>query len=259
MMWTDIKQIYSSIWAFALACPILFAIPVVVEFIQHAVEMQAGMYTGPEGAIAAENEPSRMQFGMLKVLSLLLPGYWLVRFMMFDRSAILARSIQWPAIGLFAVLFALNGAMSAFTLFGPDVSALLGLEDTAETTFNVVSAIVLQIITIYLFAWFVAWPLGNGAIGPFRSAQIMQGSFFYSVGLFLAGVLPLMVVHYALSAAAIITGGPAFDWTIMAVDSAVVGFLALSMVASSVIAARNAASRKGVSLLPEGTDKPQTA
>lgn len=258
-MWTDIKQIYSAIWAFALACPILFAIPILVEFLQHAIEMQAGMYAGPDGAIAAENDPLRMRFGFLKVLSLLLPGYWLVRFMMFDRSATKARAIEWPAVGLFAMLFVLNGALSAFSLFGPDVSEVLGLEDTAATAFSIVIGVSLQIITIYLFAWFVAWPLGNAAIGPFRSAQIIYGRFLYTAALFVAGFLPLMLLHYALSAVAILTGGPSTDWIIMVLDSIVVGFLALSMVASSVLAAKRAADRRGVSLLPEGANRSQIA
>jgi hypothetical protein len=47
-------------------------------------------------------------------------------------------------------------------------------------------------------------------------------------------------------------GASTFDWTQMAVDSIVAGFLALTMAASSVAAVRHAAERAGLSLLPNG-------
>ncbi|HEV2596974.1 hypothetical protein [Sphingopyxis sp.] len=73
-MRTDIASIYRGAWAFAFACPLLFLIPVLVEFAQHVVEWRAGMYDGIAGAKAAEADPLRLQFGFAKTLAILLPG-----------------------------------------------------------------------------------------------------------------------------------------------------------------------------------------
>lgn len=252
-MWNDIKGVYTSAWAFAWACPLLFLVPVLVEFAQHVVEMQAGMYVDEAGAIAAEADPLRLQFGFVKTLALLLPGYWHVRFIMYGHDAARARALEWPAVGLFAVIFALSGVQSWLGLFAPSLGEWLGFAGGAATVFATAQAIVLQVVSIYLFAWFIAWPLGNASFGPVRSFKVMHGSFWYAVGLFIAAFLPLMILHYGLSALAILTGGPALDWAVLALDAVVVGFLALNLAGATAYAARHAANRKNVALLPEQT------
>ena len=255
-MWDDIKSIYGSAGAFALACPLLFLIPVLVELAQHVVEIRAGMYLGPEQAQAAEGDQMRLYFGFAKTIALTLPGYWFVRYVMFDRSAAGARAVEWPAAGLFGVILLVMALQSWLALFAPSLAETIGLSGTASTVFSVVETIVLQIVTIYLFAWMVAWPLGKAAIGPIRSIGVMHGSFWYALGLFVGAFLPLMVVHYALAATAILTGGPALDWALMALDSIVVGFLALNLAGATVYATRHAAGRKGIALLPPDRAEP---
>lgn len=93
-MKTDIADIYRSAWAFALACPLLFLIPALVEFAQHIVEWQGGMYDGIADAKAAETDPLRLQFGFAKTLALLLPSYWLSRYILFGNDAARARRIE---------------------------------------------------------------------------------------------------------------------------------------------------------------------
>lgn len=56
IMWPEIKEAYRSGWSFALAFPLLFAVPVLIEFIQHVIEIRIGMYVdfdahGPQTAI----------------------------------------------------------------------------------------------------------------------------------------------------------------------------------------------------------------
>lgn len=253
MLKSEIKSIYSWGWAFAFACPVLFSIPVLVEFAQHVVEMQGGMYTSPKGAAAFADDPLRMQFGFAKVLALLLPGYWLTRFALFGNDAPAARRVEWPAVGLWSVIFMLGAGQAYWGLFGSPWSQLLGIiDDTVAGAMNASASLVGSVLGIYLMAWGVAWAVGNASIGPLQSIRIMHGSFWRTVVLFIAGTLPLMAVHYALGYAAIHFGAPAFDWTLMAVDSIVTGFLALTMAASSVAAVRHAAERAGLSLLPNG-------
>ena len=230
-------------------------IPVLVEFAQHVVEMQGGMYTSPKGAAAFADDPLRTQFGFAKVVALLLPGYWLTRFVLFGYDAAAARRIEWPAAGLWSVIFALGAGQAYWGLFGSPWSQLLGIADESVAgAINASLSLVGGVMGIYLMAWGLAWAVGNAAIGPLQSIRIMHGSFWRTVVLIIAGTLPLMAVHYALGYAAIHFGAAAFDWTLMVVDSIVTGFLALTVAGSSVAAVRHAAGKSDASLLPAKRD-----
>lgn len=255
-MGTDIRQIYRSAWIFARACPLLFLVPVIVEAAQHVVELNAGMYLGEAGARAAEQDPLRLRFGFAKTLAILLPTYWFTRFVLFGHDPARARSVEWPAIGLWLVIFALSAADMAWSLFGPPLSDLLGLQGTSATSFAIAEGVLTQIVAIYLSVWITAWPLGNARLGPIRSVRIMHGSFWYTVGLMIAGVLPLMAVHYAIAIVAVVWAPPVLDWALMAADAILVGYLALTLTGASIYAARHAADRKGVDLVPEEDLRP---
>ena len=249
-MKTDIKTVYSSAWALAFACPLLFIFPVLVELAQHIVEWRAGMYDGIAGAKAAEGDLLRLQFGFAKTLALLLPGYWFTRYILFGRDAARAARIEWPAVGLWLILFALNGVQQWWALFGPSLTGLIDLSGTAAQWTGYALVLFGTVAGIYFTAWIVAWPLGNAAIGPIRSIRIMTGSFWRTVLLLLAGILPLMIAHYVLSFGAILA--PAFvDLPLLLLDALVVGLLALTMAGSNAVAARHAAAVKGCDLRPE--------
>ena len=127
-MWADIKAIYRNAGRFALAFPLLFLIPVLVEMAQHVVEIQAGMYLNEAGAKAAEGDPVRLWFGFAKTLAIGLPSYWFVRYLLLGDAARAVR-IEWPAIGLWLVVFALSAIQAWWSLFGPEFLAPLGLAE----------------------------------------------------------------------------------------------------------------------------------
>lgn len=247
-MKTDIAAIYRNAWTFARLCPLLFLVPALVELAQHVVEWQAGMYDSIAGAKAAEADALRMQFGFAKTLALLLPGYWFARFILFGGDAARARRIEWPAIGLWLILFAIGALEQWWALFGPPLTGLIGLggESARWTGYGLLVAS--GLLGVYLTAWNAAWAAGNASIGPIRSIGIMAGSFWWTIALTIAGVLPLMIVHYALGFGAIFA--PALlDWPLLILDALAVGFLALTMTGASTIAAQHAAGRKGVDLV----------
>ena len=254
----DIVSIYRTAIAFALACPLLFFIPVAVELAQHIAEIHGGMYDSMDAARATADDPGRMAWGYAKTLALQLPGYWFARYMLSRGDAAFARQLAWPAIGLWLVLFAANAAQLWLALFGPSLGQVFDLAGRAAIVVTILAGSALAIISIYLSAWVAAWPLGNFAIGPLTSIRIMVGSFWRSLALLIAGVLPLMAVHYALGLGAI--GLPAWlVWPMMLADAVVVGFLALTMTGAVAAAARYAAGRKGVSLMPPPTTHPSSA
>lgn len=246
-MWENIKQIYRSSWSFALALPLLFVVPALPEILQHVAEYHLGMYDSLSGAHAAANSGLRLGFGYAKTLALLLPGYWFVRYMAWNGDAARAARLEAPAFPLWLVLFAIGGVLQGLSLFGPPVGSVIGLTGNAATVANVFWAIVVNVISIYFTAWAVAWPLGNASCGPLQSVTVMHGSFWRAVGYMVAGVIPLMAVHYALGLGAI-GRSPWLAWPMLAADVVVVAFLALTMTGSMVVAARDAARRKGYSL-----------
>lgn len=247
-MWGNIRSVYSSGLRAALLFPLLFLIPAVVEFVQHVVEVRSGMYESIAAAKAVEHGSLRMIFGFAKTIALLMPGYWFVRFMAFADQAKAAR-IEQPAFRLWLVLLALQSGFQAYSLFGPPLGSLLGQTGQASKWVGPAIAAIWSIFGLYLTAWFVAWPLGNSAIGPLRSLKIMTGSFWRTLGYAIACILPLMVVHYVLGYLAIALTPRWLDWPILAVDALIVAWLACTMAGSSLVAARHSARDKGIPLV----------
>lgn len=250
-MWDDIKLLYARSRAFALALPILFSIPVLIEFAQHVVEIDLGLYRHGLSAAAAVDQ-RRLALGFAKILAMLLPGYWFVRYMAFGGDADRAKRIERPAATLFGIQFGLQAIAQWLALFGPPVDVLLDLDPRLSGYVSLAIGIGTAVIGVYLIAWLIAWPLGNARIGPIRSIGLMAGSFWRSVGYIVAGTAPLMAVHYALAYAAM--GQPDWlVWPLMAIDAVVVGFLALAGPGASYLAASRAALRGGVTLSDDAT------
>lgn len=249
-MWQDAKAVYRDIWHAALLLPIAFFIPALVEFAQHVVEMNAGMYQGSAAAKLAENDPVRMIVGYAKTLAISVPTYWFIRWLAFRDSA-KAMRIELPAFGLWLVLFAISAVTLALNLFGPPLGPSLGVSGPLGNSFGPTLNGIWSLMGVYLTAWAVAWPLGNSAIGPLRSMNLMAGSFWRTVGYLAFCVLPLMALHYGLGYLAILLAPNWLDWPLLVLDSLVVAGLACGMAGASYIAARYAAQRKDVSLLPD--------
>ena len=68
---------------------------------------------------------------------------------------------------------------------------------------------------LYLAAWAVAWAVGNARIGWLRSAWIMHSAILHAFVLWLVGMLPLMILHYALAIVAVVWTPTAVDWALM--------------------------------------------
>lgn len=223
---------------FLLACPALAAVPVMVELIQHIVEVHLGMYDSLAAAKAADDHPIRMAFGFAKVLSLTLAGYWVMRWLAWRDPALAGRWDR-QAVGLFAGVLAYHSVMAAVQLF------VLPRTGAALAGGFVVGAIFGPLLA----AWGVAAPLGNPVIGPRASIRVMAPRFFWSLSFMLVSILPLMVVHYALGAAAIL-GPKLLLWPALVADALVVGWMAALMIVSAWLAAMRAAGLAGVALVP---------
>lgn len=234
--WNALKATYGGATAFLIACPLLALVPVTFELLQHVIEVQIGMYDSIAAAKAVEHHPLRMGFGMIKVIGLIIPIYWITRFLP-NRDAGFARTLDRHALILFGGFFAVQMAFAVIQLFV--------LPQTAPVL--IASFFGGQIIGCLLVAWGVAAPLGNAAIGPRASAAIMARHIPWTFAFLLIAMLPLMIPHYALAALAMLGPKPLL-WPIMIVDSLLVGWLAAVMAASMYYAATRAAAKRGVDL-----------
>ena len=211
--------------AFMLACPLIAMIPVIGELFQHYVEMGLGMYEGTAGAQAAEASPARMQAGMIKIFTLSVIGYPLVRFLAGGRDAAAARTLEPRAAAMFAVVLFIQLAIAAMDLFAMQGSPAVSLAVFAA----------MLVLTPLLLRWMVAAPLGIW-VSPARSAREMLPSLAWAVVFTFTVMLPLMVVHYGLGIGAIFAPD-ALKWPLLILDSFVVGALAIVIGAGNWIAA----------------------
>ena len=71
-MWTEIRRAYGDSARVALALPLLFALPLVAELIQHVIEYRIGLFESFAAMEATGDHSARMGFGQVKILSLIL-------------------------------------------------------------------------------------------------------------------------------------------------------------------------------------------
>lgn len=245
-MLREFGQVYVGAWRFTLACPLLFAVPVAAEFIQHVIEMRIGMYDGWEAAKAVEADGARMAWGVVKTLALTLASYWVARFLLLPGGAAAARRWDARAAGLYlwVVLFGL--ATTVLSLWGGAALRAVGL-GAAATPATVAVMVLTIIIGVMLAPWKVGAALGNAGIGFVRSLRMVGWRAWWGVVFLLLTVLPLMAVHYAFLPATILAAG-AWKWALLALDALVVGGLGAVIGAIDVAIARRAAAHAGVEL-----------
>lgn len=238
--WQAFKASYRGSIVFILACPLMALFPVIFELLQHLAEAHIGMYDSVATGKAVANDPMRLSFGLVKVTAMLLPGYWVVRFLGYGDSAKALR-IEAPAITLFLVYLGFEVALSAVLLFG--------VPPLAWAQFSSIGAE--MILDTLLMAWGVAAALGNGVIGPRMSVIIMGRQFVWTFVFSIAVTLPLMLPHYFLAAVATLVP-KVWLWPVLITDAVLVGVLTCVTLASGYFAVVRATDKFGIELAPQG-------
>jgi hypothetical protein len=257
-MWKEMKENYRASARFAVALPLIFAMPVLVEGLQHVAEWRIGMFESGAMAEAVSDHPARMSVGYVKTALLCVMGYWVWRFLGFKGDLGRVLRFDRTAIALFALVLAFQAAQvvvqnQAGTLLGATIATEAGLFLTGLAL--ILAAMALE---IYIAAWKVGAALGNRRMGPLASLRTMHGSIAWGYGFTLLMFFPVMILHYLLNGLAI--GRPAaIAWPLLTLDALVVGYLAVLLPTTVFIVARRAAGRRGIDLAAREELQPRAA
>ena len=238
-MLKPLVAVYREAGRFALACPLLFLVPVAAEGLQHVAEHAIGFYAGRAQAHAVADSPVRMAFGTVKIVALFLTGYWVVRWIEWGDAARVARAE--PAARrtflpflLFELLFGLPQIWGG--------TALAAMHVTPPGWVLPSIAVAALLVDMLTMDWRAAAPVGDGGSGPFRSTARIAPVLPWAVAFEIVAVLPAMAVHYALGYGAMAAPGPA-KVALLAADTLFVGYLGAVVAAVPWFISRHARSR----------------
>ncbi|MFD1951023.1 hypothetical protein ACFSGX_09625 [Sphingomonas arantia] len=242
---------YSRAWRFALACPLLFAVPAVAEVAQHVVEYGAGFYRSIAAMKAAEHDTGRMVLGHLKVIALYLTGYWATRFWAYGDDARAAGRLDARAIGLYLPVVAWELMWLVVIQDGPIIAGALNLPERLIMLIVAILLPAMLLFNMFLATWKTTTAVGDGRVGFMRSIELTRGSYLWSLGLTLVTVLPVLVLHYVLAFASL-GRSPAVTAGVLGADSLLVAFMAPLLVAVNYAIAERVLGRAGLAIEPEG-------
>lgn len=240
-MWRELKALYGQAAQFARAHPWLLLVPVTLELVQHVVEWRIGMFDGMAQAKAVGADPWRMGFGTVKVVGLILCGYWMPRFLagrgyLGAERAVPAPSIPasyWPMLGLQVTL----------TMVGLWVPVALESAGVQSTGALLATFFVVQTVLALLWSgWTATAPVGRDVLSPGASSRLMARRLPWAFAFWLLASLPPMTLHYALNYLAF-GKAAALAWALILVDGLVVGFLAFIVAGIPVFQIRRGFTR----------------
>ncbi len=196
--------------------PLVLALVIVPEFIQHIVEIRIGMFDSREAFRALQLDPTRMAVGLVKVAGVVLTMLASVRFWATRERGLPwygVADIDWRRFGLGFLLFGLVPAAPA--LFVSQIG-----QNTAQAIGFALSFLLLPALFLTL----------AGLVGDrvTSSRDIWRRSWPWAilmVVLVVAAFVPAQLLHsknheWALGA------DPAIVWALMIFDSVLVGLLA---------------------------------
>jgi hypothetical protein len=221
-----IGEIYGRVVPFACAVPLAFALPVVAEFAQHAVEIRGGMYFG---GMSPDGERLRLLFGGLKVLAIFALIIFAVRYWAFGGDI---RRAARPTVSLLkgiAIFILVQGGGELLVMgLGRGIAMALGsdAELAARLTAMIVPLFGWLLFATLLYPWFVGLIVEDRSMTLSRSVRGIWGRLWTTFGLLLAAFLPAMILHYAFGYGAM-DRPTAVVWAMMAVDALLVGVLAV--------------------------------
>lgn len=239
-----VRQVYARVPALIKAVPLVALLVFAAEMLQHIVEIRLGMYV--RGQLGEKEQATRLIFGAVKVVAIFLALLFALRWWRFEGNT---RRAARPTVALLkglgiVILVQVGGELVVMAL-GAAMGQVLHPEGIGPRIALLAGPILVWIlVATYLYPWYVGLLAEDSAMTLRRSIDGIRGRLWSSFGLFLAGFLPAMIVHYALGYAAVGRPEP-LVWALMLVDSAVVALLALLIASAYYSLYERAVERTG--------------
>jgi len=156
-----VAEVYRKGFTLIVAAPVVAAIAVVPEFIQHVAEIQLGMFASREAFAALAMDPTRLAFGAVKVVGLIVAMLAAARYWACEGS--LKRTFAMPLrdVGRTVFAIALNALVSLPASFTGGLPAPLHYSVTA----------ICWILSLLLFAYAVGAVIGDREMTLARSLR----------------------------------------------------------------------------------------
>lgn len=222
----SVRSLYARVGAIAAAAPLILLLPVAMELIQHGVEIRLGMYA-QGGHLDGHAQAIRLAFGAGKILAILLTIFVVLRFW---RLGSFARALR-PGLGFLRgllIVAVVQIAAEALALLIGRLLARLVPSGPVHLLLLVAPLLGWLIGSCLLLPWYVGLITDDNAMTLRRSIAGVRGRLWSSFGLLVAGVAPLMILHYALGYAAF-RAPASIVWLLMIADAGIVAFLALAI------------------------------
>jgi len=201
-----------------LGLPLLFALLIGWEFVQHIIEVRLGFYDSPEAARAVANDASRMVFGWIKMASVYVGGFFVIRYLWRrNRDAVISPMV--PAFQRY-----LPYVLYSLTVFGLVFYARQIVPGEHVNTLRAVVGLGQVIIEPLLMFWIVAAATDGAVKTPVSSARMMGWLYFWAFVLYFVARLPVNILHQLLNRYAM-GQSDVVMWALLAVDALVVGMI----------------------------------
>jgi hypothetical protein len=258
-MFDQVIQTYRLTARHLLAVPLIFALPVLAEAIQHIVEFWLGMFASADGIEPGRETMVRMAFGGVKVIAILFTIIVMARYFLHDFNP--AKALKFSKASrnaivisiLFTVLLAI-----VLTVAGPLVGAL------AKDHLSFVPAnlrgflpILLLLVATYPFQKktyaVMAAILDDVPMDRTQRKTAARAWIRESWAVLLVAIAPAMILHYYLNLRAV-DAGAAVQVALLALDCLVVGVMAALIAAATYLTYQQAKLAGGHQSIPAQAD-----
>lgn len=205
----------------------MFGAIILWEFAQHVVEYRIGMFENVETARAVSMDSSRMMLGWIKMLSVYVGGFFVLRYLGTVRAN---RAVSAPGI---AFLRYLPYLIYSLILFGALFYARQYLAEDKVVPVQATIGLGQVFIEPMLMAWIVSSATDGAVPNPIASARRTGLLYLYALPLFFVGRLPINILHQMLNRYAV-GREPILLWPMLVVDAVVVGLIVAIIPAISV-------------------------
>lgn len=201
-----------------MGLPLLFAVLIVWEFAQHVIEVRIGFFDSREAAKAVANDPARMAFGWIKMISVYVGGFFVIRYLA-AKNADAPLSPVGLALRRYAPYIAYSLGLFALVLYARGF-----VPATSVTTFRTIVSLAQIAVEPLLILWIVSAATDGTVRNPFRSVRVTGWLYFWALALFFVGRLPVNAAHQLLNRYAM--GQPELLlWPMLVIDAVVVGLI----------------------------------